>query len=277
MKKRVTLFSSLVLACISLPRLSRLWGKLMRLRRPRFLAKKMILNFKSHYRIEMDEYRGSPLDYKSLADFFVRPFDPGKKALPIDENFFLSPADGKISELELIHVDRASQVKGWTYPLSLLLGEEIDFAQGWHLATIYLSPSNYHRFHYPIAASVSGSFHGGSRLFPVNHFSVNRVKRLYIKNERVVTRFDLSNNRFYLVAVGATFVGSMAMEYLPAGLTPLGEWQALAVPVKQMDEMGRFNMGSTIILAIPAGCVEKVLAEKGKAVRVGDRLFKIKN
>ncbi len=277
MKKIAFLASRLILACISLPLFSRLWGKLMRLRRPYFLAEWMIDRFKNHYQINMDEFQGSPLDYPSLADFFVRPLATRQKPLPANEQFILSPADGKLSELELIAMDCATQVKGKTYPLSCLLAADIDFSQGWYLATIYLSPCNYHRFHYPVSGRISGCFHGGNRLFPVNAFSVNRVNHLYIKNERLVTRIDLQSSSMYVVSVGATFVGSIAMEYLPAGLPAKNSWRELDISVSQMAEMGRFNMGSTIIMALPAALIETIVGEKGKPVRVGDPLFRIRS
>ena len=277
MKKIIFPASRFLLACISLPLLSRLWGKLMRLRRPRFLARRMIRNFKNHYRISMDEFAGSPADYPTLADFFVRPLDPQKRALAADGRFVLSPADGKLSELELIFSDRATQVKGKTYPLSRFLAAEVDFSAGWYLATIYLSPRNYHRFHYPVSGRVSGCFHGGNRLFPVNAFSCANVRKLYIKNERLVTRIEWNGSSLYMAAVGATFVGSIVMSYLPAGLPVKNKWQELDIAIAQMAEMGRFNMGSTVIMALPAALVESVVAEKGKPVRVGEPLFRIKN
>jgi phosphatidylserine decarboxylase len=276
MKKLPLLPGRLLLNCLSLPALSRLWGRFMRMRRPRFLAGLMIRRFQRHYRITMDEFQGSAADYGSLSEFFLRPLDPDKRPLSPDPSCLLFPADGRLSELELIGADSATQVKGWTYPLSLLLAEPVDFSQKWYLATIYLSPRNYHRFHYPMSARISGCFHGGTRLFPVNDFSVRRVKDLYIRNERLVTRFALPGSRFYMVAVGATFVGGIGMEYLPGGSPLKIEWQDLDIPVAQMAEMGHFAMGSTIILLFPAGRVEKVLAEKGQAVRVGQPLFKIK-
>ena len=276
MKKKSLLAGRLLLSCLSLPALSRLWGRIMRLRKPRWLALWMIRGFQKHYRIAMGEFLGKAPDYGSLSEFFLRPLDPRQRPLPPDPSCLLSPADGRLSELELIDADRATQVKGWTYPLSLLLAEPVDFSQTWYLATIYLSPSNYHRFHYPLDGRVSGCFHGGTRLFPVNDFSVRRVKDLYIRNERLVTRFALPDGRFYLVAVGATFVGGIGMDYLPGGLPGKKEWQSLDIPVAQMAEMGHFAMGSTIILLFPARCVENVLAEKGRAVRVGQPLFKIK-
>jgi phosphatidylserine decarboxylase len=267
----------MLLSLISWPRLSRFYGRIMRLRRPRCLARAMIRRFQKHYGIRMDEFQGTAADYRSLSEFFLRPLDPDKRPLPLDRQSLLSPADGRLSELELVSEDRATQVKGWTYPLSLMLGEAIDFSRGWHMATIYLSPRDYHRFHYPISAPIRGSFHGGTRLFPVNDFSVTRVKRLYVRNERVVTRFDLQGTPCYMVAVGATFVGSIGMKHLPGGLSAPGEWQSLDLPAQQMAEMGHFAMGSTIILLVPADRVESVLARKGEAVRVGQPLFKLKN
>jgi len=256
--------------------ISRLYGRLMRLRRPRWLALWMIRRFQKSYRITMDEFQGKPEDYASLADFFLRPLDPAKRPLPADEKFLLSPADGRLSEIELIHEDRATQVKGKTYPLGRFLAAPVDFSQGWYVATIYLAPSNYHRYHFPVSGRISGCFHGGTRLFPVNAFSCTRVRRLYVKNERLVTRIEFPQGPLYAVAVGATFVGSIAMTYLPGGLPAKNEWRELDIPVSQMAEMGHFAMGSTVILLLPAAGVERVLAEKGETIRVGQPLFRLR-
>lgn len=277
MKRISKLVGRLLLACISWPAFSRLYGRLMHLRRPRRLAAWMIRHFQKQYRIAMDDFAGQAADYRSLGEFFLRPLDPEKRPLNRDGECLLSPADGRLSELELTDKDQAAQVKGWTYPLSLLLAADIDFSQRWYVATIYLSPGDYHRFHYPVSGRISGCFHGGTRLFPVNDFSVNRVKRLYIRNERVVTRFALNGASLYLVAVGATFVGNIGMNYLPHGLTAAGQWHELDFPVEQMAEMGHFAMGSTIILLVPAAGVKAVLAEKGKTVRVGEPLFRFRS
>lgn len=257
--------------------ISRLYGRITRLRRPRWLALWMIRRFQKSYAIDMAEFQGQPEDYGSLAEFFLRPLDPQKRPLNADDSCILAPADGRLSELELVEGDAATQVKGWTYPLSLLLAEKIDPASRWYVATIYLSPRNYHRFHYPVPGRISGTFHGGTRLFPVNDFSVNRVRRLYIRNERVVTRFALRGAAVYMVAVGATFVGSIGMKYLPHRLTPFGRWQELDIPAEQNAEMGHFAMGSTIVLLVPASLVAEVLAAKGEPLRVGQPLFKLKN
>jgi phosphatidylserine decarboxylase len=276
MKSFSELLGRLLLVPISWVPLSRLYGHIVRLRRPPRLARWMIGRFQKHYKISMAEFRGSATDYGSLSEFFLRPLDPDKRPLPLDPSCLLSPADGRLSEIERISEDRATQVKGKTYPLGRFLAAAIDFSQGWYLATIYLSPSNYHRYHFPVSGRISGCFHGGTRLFPVNAFSCSRVRQLYVKNERLVTRIEFSGGTLYAVAVGATFVGSIAMTYLPAGLPARNEWRALDIPVSQMAEMGHFAMGSTIVMLVPAGRVEKVLVQKGEAVRVGAPLFRLK-
>jgi phosphatidylserine decarboxylase len=252
-----------------------MWGRIMRLRRPRFLVCRMIRRFQSHYRIGMDEFVGEAEDYPSLADFFVRRIDPEKRPLRRDERYVVSPADGSLSEMELVREDRCTQVKGRLYPLSALLGEKVDFSKGWHVATIYLSPSNYHRFHYPLSGTVTRYRHEPGHLFPVNAFSASRVDRLYVRNERVIVEIESGGQSAYLVAVGATFVGGIRMEVVPLAC-PAGEWVEVRRPVLQLDEMGRFEMGSTIILALPGGMVGAAVAEKGKPVRVGDPLFRLK-
>ena len=276
MKNLSRLLGRALLVPISWVPLSRFYGRIMRLQRPLWLAQWMIRRFKKSYGIEMAEFRGRPGDYGSLAEFFLRPLDEQKRPLKTDEGCILAPADGRLSELERIAGDAATQVKGWTYPLSLLLAEDFAPASRWYVATIYLSPRNYHRFHYPVSGRITGTFHGGTRLFPVNKFSVNRVKRLYIRNERVVTRFAYGDSSLYVVAVGATFVGAIGIKHLPERLPARGRWTVHDLPVTQMAEMGHFAMGSTIILLVPADNVEAVLAAKGEPVRVGQPLFMIK-
>jgi phosphatidylserine decarboxylase len=246
----------------------------MRLRRPRILARRMILRFQNHYRIKMDDFVGEAEDYPSLADFFVRRFDPQKRPLRRDERYIVSPADGFLSELEPISEDCCTQVKGRSYRLSELLGEKVNFSEGWHLATIYLSPSDYHRFHYPLSGIINRFRHEPGRLFPVNAFSAERVDRLYVRNERVIVEIESGGRRAYVVAVGATFVGGIHMEFASLA-RPTSEWIEVCRAVSQLDEMGRFEMGSTIVLVLPRGMTGAAIAAKGRPVRVGDPLFRI--
>ena len=264
-----------LLGIISFPWWSRIWGRIMRLRHPRILARLIISRFRRHYRIAMDEFVGEAEDYPSLADFFVRPIDPQKRALHRDERYIVSPADGLLSELEGVYEDRCTQVKGRLYPLSALLGEKIDFSEGWHVATIYLSPSNYHRFHYPLSGTVTRFRHEPGRLFPVNAFSATRVDRLYVRNERVIVEIESGGRRAYVAAIGATFVGGIRMESIAVDRAS-GKWVEARRPVSQLDEMGRFEMGSTIVLVLPGSMIGAAIAVAGKPVRVGDPLFQIR-
>lgn len=191
-------FQKFFLFFVSIPLWSRLWGWLTHIRRPRFLVRWMIGRFSRHYAIAMEQYAGGLDDYGSLADFFVRPLNPRLRPLRPIAGHIVSPADGRLSQLERIEQDTATQVKGSTYSLSCLLGRDLDFSQGWYVATIYLAPANYHRFHFPSSGVLRRYRHMGGRLFPVNAFSVNRVQRIYARNERVVAEIEGNGGPLFL-------------------------------------------------------------------------------
>jgi len=268
---------SIFLPLLSLPIFSRIWGHISRFRYPRFLVKRVIRHYQRVYKINMDEYQGKTEDYKSLSDFFTRELNPIKRPLQTNENAIVSPADGFLTNIETTFNDRVIQVKGKTYSLSELIGEEIDFSQGWNVATIYLSPSNYHRYHYPLSGKLNRYLWAGARLFPVNQIGVNQVERLFVRNERIVTEIENQQKRCYIIAVGATFVGSIVMEFLPRkNRKKRHQWHQLNQEVTQLDEMGRFEMGSTIILVIPKNMAEEINVRGNGDVRVGDPLFILK-
>lgn len=272
MKKPTVLF----LPLLSLPVFSRIWGRIARLKRPRFLIKRVIRLYQRKYEIDMEEYQGEVGDYKSLADFFVRRLDPGKRPLTMKKNAVVSPADGTLIEMETIFEDRATQVKGKTYSISQLLKEDIDFSQGWHAAVVYLAPSDYHRFHYPLTGKIKRYFHTGARLFPVNSLGLNSIDKLFIRNERIVIEMVRNELPCYAAVVGATFVGSIKMACIPDHKKKrTNRWQPVNVDVRQLEEMGRFEMGSTIVLVLPQRMAKPVAHIKGKPVRVGDPLFKL--
>jgi phosphatidylserine decarboxylase len=267
---------SLFLTFISLPVFSRVWGRIVRLRHPRFLVKKIIIRYQRAYNISMNEYEGEIEDYRSLADFFARRLDPGKRPLVPQENAVVSPADGILTEVETIFNDQATQVKGKTYMISQLLQETIDFSRGWHVAVIYLSPSNYHRFHYPVTGDIKRYFHSSGRLFPVNRLGVNRVNRLFVRNERIITEIVNRQMNCYMAAIGACFVGSIKMEFIPGSLRKKrDQWVPVNREVRQLEEMGRFDMGSTIVLIIPASMAEPLQNLVGQPIKVGQPIFRI--
>ncbi len=257
---------------ISRPMISRAWGRITRIRRPRFLVSRMIARFQKHYRIDMNDYRGSLEDYPSLASFFIRCLDPLRRPLIQDDRFFLVPADGFLQDSELVRDERATQVKGINYSVSELIGRRIDLSTGWHLAVIYLSPSDYHRFHYPATAELVSLLRIRGRLFPVNLFSRRRVAGLYTRNERVVAEFKRQDETFFVVAVGASLVGSIKME-AEAARKPRPGMISPGITVQQTAEMGRFEMGSTIIMLVPAKHERNCLIDPESKVRVGQPFF----
>ena len=259
---------------MSLRVFSRLYGRLTRIKHPRFLVRRVIHLFKSTYNIDMHTYQGEAEDYQCLVDFFIRPLDPSTRPLKQSLDHIVSPADGVLQTLETVSQDRATQVKGKYYPISELLLDEIDFSEEWHVAVIYLSPSDYHRFHYPVSGTLQGFCHTGTRLYPVNAMGLSLVDRLFVKNERVSLRFDVAGHSMYAVAVGATFVGSIKINDIELAKND-GLWKELAdeKPIQQLAEMGRFEMGSTIVLVIPKKMAQPLHDKLGKKLAVGEPIF----
>ena len=258
---------------ISFPVLSRIWGKITKLEFPALLIQKAIRIYASHYGIDMKNFEGELVDYDSLCAFFTRKLDPSARPLKNDESVFLSPCDGVVSVLENIHADVATQVKGKTYLVSDLVKKELPFEKGFWLATIYLSPRDYHRFHVPVDSTLSAHIHTGWRLFPVNSFGLNNIDRLFIRNERVIAKFKAENFTYFYTAVGATFVGSIKMNFTGKFSD---EWVRNDKKYSQNDELGMFEMGSTIVLLIPEDAVEKPMIAQGGKIGVGEPLFELK-
>ncbi len=264
----------ILLNIFALPLFSRIYGRLTRIKRPRFLAHLVIRKFITHYKIDLNQYQGTPKDYPSLADFFVRPLDPKSRPLNPDPPHIVSPCDGFVADLQLINSDKAVQAKGKTYPISGLIGSKLDWSRNWWLCTLYLSPANYHRFHYPWSGQLERIQQLGNRLFPVNQHGVNAIPGLFIRNERLVLSFDINGSPAFATAVGATFVGSISLcpldnKPLTRGSVPVNK------KVEQLQEMGRFNLGSTIILLFPKDLAEPLILADVPVI-TGQPLFRLR-
>ncbi|ABA59342.1 Phosphatidylserine decarboxylase [Nitrosococcus oceani ATCC 19707] len=203
----------------------------------------------------------SPKDYPHFNAFFTRAL--GKEARPIADSAdaVVSPVDGCISQLGSLTDDRLLQAKGWSYNLVELLGGSKSRAapfRGGQFATLYLSPKDYHRIHMPLAGHLREMTYLPGRLFSVSPKTVNGIHNLFARNERVVNVFDTEAGPLAMVLVGAIFVGSI--ETVWAGqITPPYRHQPhhqlyegeKAISLAKGQEMGRFNMGSTVILIFP--------------------------
>jgi len=222
---------------------------------------RLIGAFVRHYRIDMSEARESdPTAYTSFNAFFTRPLRRDARPIADQEGSLVCPADGALSQLGAIGDGRVFQAKGHDCSLSELLGGRDDWARrfdGGAFATIYLSPRDYHRVHMPVDATLREMIHVPGRLFSVNPVTTALVPRLFGRNERVLCLFETASGPMALILVGAIFVGSMetvwAGQVTPTGLRkPAPE---TAVRLDQGAEMGRFNMGSTVILLFGPGRV----------------------
>jgi phosphatidylserine decarboxylase len=223
-----------------------------------------------------------PLAYPSFNAFFTRALRADARSWPTAADAIGCPVDGRISQIGSVTDDRLIQAKGRDYSVTSLLGGDPRLAaqfRGGQFATLYLSPRDYHRIHMPIAGQLSATIQVPGRLFSVNPTTVASVPRLFARNERVVCLFETHAGPMAVILVGAIFVGSI--ETVWAGrLTPPRarevhrvDASASGPQLARGDELGRFNMGSTVILLFPAGrtCWEPSL-QAGMAVRCGEAI-----
>lgn len=220
-------------------------------------------------------------DYPSFNAFFTRELVPGARPLDPDDATLVCPSDGRISELGPLNGDRIFQAKKHDYSLATLLADDPSCAalSGGQFCTIYLSPRDYHRVHMPLAGELRRMIYVPGELYSVAPYTVRQVPGLFARNERVVSIFDTDIGPVAQVLVGAMLVASMdtvwAGTITPA---PLRELQRSSygpgeVKLDRGAEMGRFNMGSTVILCLPPGVArwEPDLVA-GAPVRMGQRL-----
>jgi len=215
----------------------------------------LIRGFLKLYSIDMsDALQPDPLAYGSFNEFFTRALKPGARPIAAGPADIACPVDGAVSEAGQIEGDRLLQAKGRHYTLSELLASQTwaSHFDGGSFATIYLAPFNYHRVHMPLRAQLRETVYVPGRLFSVNAVTAAQVPRLFARNERVLTWFDSAYGEVALVLVGALNVGSMATVWA-GDITPAARRVVTTLPRQELsldkgEELGRFNMGSTIIL-----------------------------
>jgi len=211
-----------------------------------------------HYGVNMDEAKQSDINaYKSFNDFFTRDLKPSARQLTTEVNAIACPADGAVSQAGDISEGEIFQAKGKSYTALDLLGGSEERAKAFNngvFTTIYLSPKDYHRLHMPLTGTLREMVHVPGRLFSVNTATTRSVPRLFARNERVVAIFDTELGPMALVLVGAIFVSSIETVWhgvvTPPSVSSVQTWhyKENAPTLKIGEEMGRFNMGSTIIV-----------------------------
>jgi phosphatidylserine decarboxylase len=236
-----------------------------------------------HYGVNMNEALEQDINaFKSFNHFFTRELNPDVRPLATERNAIVSPADGVVSQAGNITEGKIFQAKGKSYTATDLLGGSLERAEPFNnglFTTIYLSPKDYHRLHMPLTGRLREMVHIPGRLFSVNTATTNSVPGLFARNERVAAIFDTDAGSMALVLVGAIFVSSIETVWhgvvTPPSISTVQSWQYQdnAPTLKIGEEMGRFNMGSTIIVLFgkdKAQWDSTLTAEK--TVKLGERI-----
>jgi len=220
---------------------------------------------------------GSISDYAHFNDFFTRALKP--QARPISESAIISPVDGVVSQAGQIKDSQILQAKGHHFSLSqLLAGETIEKIENGYFATIYLAPKDYHRIHMPFDGNLVSMRYVPGNLFSVNHKTVNKVNEVFARNERLVCLFNTVFGRVVFVMVGAIFVGSMETSWQGQVTPPYGkvvkvyDYTEKELELLKGGELGRFNMGSTVIMLLPETAPTLKL-QSGQKLKMGQSLI----
>ena len=239
----------------------------------------LIRGFLKLYRVDMSEAAETDPDrYGSFNEFFTRALKQGARPIASGDAV-ASPVDGCVSEAGIIDGDRLLQAKGRHYRLTELLAAQpwASRFEGGSFATIYLAPFNYHRVHMPLRGELRETVYVPGRLFSVNNVTARHVPRLFARNERVLTLFDTAYGQMALILVGALNVGSMATVWA-GDITPAAQRRVTRLPagptvLDKGAELGRFNMGSTVIVLFEPHRVRWDAAVRaGSPVRLGQSL-----
>ena len=225
------------------------------------LTTSVIRWFVGRYNVNMGEAANPDIaSYASFNDFFTRALKDG--ARPLADADLICPVDGAISQFGPIAKDQVFQAKGHSYSTTALVGGDATLAARFddgHFATLYLSPRDYHRIHMPCDGRLTRMIYVPGDLFSVNPTTARGVPGLFARNERVVCVFESARGPFVLVLVGATIVGSMATVWAgvinPPRPGELREWryEDQSIILRQGEEMGRFLLGSTVVMLFPKG------------------------
>ena len=228
------------------------------------LTTSVIRWFVGRYGVNMAEAANPDIaSYASFNEFFTRPLQEGVRPLAVTD--FICPVDGAISQFGAIERDQIFQAKGHSYSTTALVGGDRELAarfENGSFATLYLSPRDYHRIHMPCDGRLIRMIHVPGALFSVNPVTARGVPSLFARNERVVCVFDSPHGPFVLVLVGATIVGSMATVWHGVVNPPrpghLREWNYSdqQIEFKKGDEMGRFLLGSTVVMLFPRNVLQ---------------------
>lgn len=263
--------------------LTRFAGSIAASKKP-WLRDRLIRRFVAAYDVDMAEAQKSLGEFTSFNDFFTRALKPGARPLADPATQVLCPADGAVSQLGRIEDGKILQAKGHLYTVSELLGGDEAMAERFRngdFITIYLSPKDYHRVHMPVTGTLESTAYVPGDLFSVNTATAAAVPGLFARNERLVCRFDTDLGAVASVMVGAMIVagietvwgGRVEPPERGRGKRVVTEQPSGPVQLAAGDEMGRFLLGSTVVLLFEEGQVEFAPElQAGSVVRMGQEI-----
>lgn len=246
----------------------------------------LIQNFIKHFHVDMSEARiENPQHFETFNDFFTRELKPGIRPFDADPHTLISPADGALSEWGTIQEKQLLQAKGRSYSLNALLANQPDLVETFHegsYATVYLSPKDYHRVHMPLKGTLTKMIHVPGDLFSVNQKTTENIADIFARNERVICIFQTDIGPVAMILVGAMIVASIATVW-HGQVTPAPDdvqtWQYTGmqnISLEKGAEMGRFYLGSTVVMLFPKNAVDFSLDLKiGETIKLGQTIGKI--
>ena len=232
-----------------------------------------------HYKVDMDEVAQELGDFETFNAFFTRELKTGTRPIDGTARSLVSPSDGLVVAAETIGPDRhIGQIKGTTYSLDSLLNDESVAASyvGGSQITIYLSPRDYHRVHAPDEGRVVRLCHIAGQCYPVNDWAATHIENLYGLNERVLVEIETSEfGTLGIVMVGAANVARMSLAF--HDLTSNNRTEGVDLPIDNVrlgrgEELGRFNLGSTVVLLLPPSTPLEFACKTGDVVKMGQLL-----
>lgn len=233
----------------------------------RWLKNTFLRWFVKKYGVNLAEAQRQKIeDYKHINDFFTRSLKPSARVL--EDADIVSPVDGVVSQAGTIHATQILQAKGHHYSVQQLLADDSakQFDDG-QFATIYLSPKDYHRIHMPFDGMLVSMKYIPGDLFSVNQKTAQKVDGLFARNERLICSFDTDFGEVAFILVGAIMVGSMEVVWQGRITPPYTKsikefnYRSKDIHLVKGEEMGRFNMGSTVIIVLPKGAPKMALSE----------------
>ena len=257
---------------------SKLMGHLAEIKAPAPLLESVIRTYADFYKIDLNEMKKPLSEINCFNEFFTRELKDGLR--PVDEaaDSLTSPVDGTIAEYGAIKDGLLIQTKGIYYSLSDLVGpKDAETFDDGYFMTIYLSPADYHRIHTPFQGEVNRFSYFSGNLWPVNHFAVENIGGLFSINERIFTPLETAKGLIGMIKVGATVVGKIKTTYHPLESND-NKGTKCDLPVTPSrtfakgQEIGRFQLGSTVILLMEKGRFKEGSISRGQKVKMGEAI-----